>query len=82
MDCIDRSNIAQFVVGLAVLGRQLHATGVTETPLLGLEKGELTRYGKQGGKPPFATLCCPADVAVMLMSLPHACLFAVPQTSR
>uniref|UniRef100_A0A0E0EGY8 SAC domain-containing protein n=1 Tax=Oryza meridionalis TaxID=40149 RepID=A0A0E0EGY8_9ORYZ len=29
MDCLDRTNVAQYAYGLAALGRQLHAMGVT-----------------------------------------------------
>lgn len=30
IDCLDRTNVAQFAYGLAALGRQLHALGLTE----------------------------------------------------
>ncbi|KAF8776086.1 hypothetical protein HU200_003768 [Digitaria exilis] len=36
IDCLDRTNVAQFAYGLAALGRQLHALGLTEAPKLEL----------------------------------------------
>jgi hypothetical protein len=30
IDCLDRTNVAQYAYGLAALGRQLHAMGVTD----------------------------------------------------
>ncbi|OEL19652.1 Phosphoinositide phosphatase SAC2, partial [Dichanthelium oligosanthes] len=36
IDCLDRTNVAQFAYGLAALGRQLHALGFTETPKIEL----------------------------------------------
>jgi phosphatidylinositol 3,5-bisphosphate 5-phosphatase len=30
IDCLDRTNVAQFSYGLAALGRQLHALGLAE----------------------------------------------------
>ncbi|KAL1371712.1 hypothetical protein HN51_001948 [Arachis hypogaea] len=32
IDCLDRTNVAQYAYGLAALGRQLHALGVIEHP--------------------------------------------------
>ena len=32
IDCLDRTNIAQYACGLEALGRQLHALGLTDTP--------------------------------------------------
>ncbi|OWM85087.1 hypothetical protein CDL15_Pgr027874 [Punica granatum] len=32
IDCLDRTNVAQYAYGLAALGRQLHAMGLTDTP--------------------------------------------------
>ncbi|KAL6911596.1 hypothetical protein ACP4OV_000401 [Aristida adscensionis] len=37
IDCLDRTNVAQYAYGLAALGHQLHALGCAETPELGLE---------------------------------------------
>ena len=34
IDCLDRTNVAQFAFGLAALGRQLHALGLAEGPEL------------------------------------------------
>ncbi|KAJ1298510.1 hypothetical protein BS78_01G459200 [Paspalum vaginatum] len=36
IDCLDRTNVAQFAYGFAALGRQLHALGLTEAPKLEL----------------------------------------------
>ncbi|CAN6302052.1 unnamed protein product [Urochloa humidicola] len=36
IDCLDRTNVAQFAYGLAALGRQLHALGLTEAPKIEL----------------------------------------------
>lgn len=32
IDCLDRTNVAQYAYGLAALGRQLHAMGLTNLP--------------------------------------------------
>lgn len=32
IDCLDRTNVAQYAYGLAALGRQLHAMGLTDMP--------------------------------------------------
>ncbi|KAL9680800.1 hypothetical protein QQ045_012579 [Rhodiola kirilowii] len=32
IDCLDRTNVAQYAYGLASLGRQLHALGLTDIP--------------------------------------------------
>lgn len=32
IDCLDRTNVAQYAYGLAALGRQLHAMGLTDAP--------------------------------------------------
>ncbi|XP_062154905.1 phosphoinositide phosphatase SAC2-like isoform X5 [Alnus glutinosa] len=37
MDCLDRTNVAQYVYGLAALGRQLHALGFIESPIIDFE---------------------------------------------
>ncbi|GMY34839.1 phosphoinositide phosphatase SAC2-like isoform X1 [Fagus crenata] len=37
LDCLDRTNIAQYVYGLAALGRQLHALGFIESPNVDLQ---------------------------------------------
>ncbi|KAG2662060.1 hypothetical protein PVAP13_1KG521340 [Panicum virgatum] len=37
IDCLDRTNVAQYAYGLAALGHQLHALGAIESPELALE---------------------------------------------
>jgi hypothetical protein len=37
MDCLDRTNVAQYAYGLAALGRQLHALGFIESPNIDFE---------------------------------------------
>jgi hypothetical protein len=37
IDCLDRTNAAQFSIGKKVLGHQLHALGVIDTPDLGFD---------------------------------------------
>ncbi|XP_065883626.1 polyphosphoinositide phosphatase-like isoform X2 [Dysidea avara] len=37
VDCLDRTNTAQFIVGKCALGYQLYAIGVTDTPVLEFE---------------------------------------------
>ncbi|KAF7107363.1 hypothetical protein CFC21_107998 [Triticum aestivum] len=37
IDCLDRTNVAQYAYGLASLGRQLHALGSVESPELDLD---------------------------------------------
>jgi len=32
IDCIDRTNVAQYAFGLAAIGRQLHAVGLSDCP--------------------------------------------------
>ncbi|KAL3638707.1 Phosphoinositide phosphatase sac1 [Castilleja foliolosa] len=32
IDCLDRTNVAQYAYGLAALGRQIHALGLTDNP--------------------------------------------------
>ena len=36
IDCLDRTNVAQFAYGLTALGRQLHALGIIESPKIEL----------------------------------------------
>jgi hypothetical protein len=36
IDCLDRTNVAQYAYGLAALGHQLHALGCVESPELDL----------------------------------------------
>ena len=37
IDCLDRTNVAQYAYGLAALGRQLHALGVIDVPKIDLD---------------------------------------------
>ena len=37
IDCLDRTNVAQYAYGLAALGRQLHAVGVIDHPKIDLD---------------------------------------------
>ncbi|XP_075520214.1 phosphoinositide phosphatase SAC2 [Primulina tabacum] len=37
IDCLDRTNVAQYVYGLVALGRQLHAFGYTDVPTINLD---------------------------------------------
>lgn len=37
IDCLDRTNVAQYAYGLAALGHQLHALGVIESPKVDLD---------------------------------------------
>ncbi|XP_015888970.1 phosphoinositide phosphatase SAC3 isoform X2 [Ziziphus jujuba] len=37
IDCLDRTNVAQYAYGLAALGKQLHALGVTDSPKIDLD---------------------------------------------
>ncbi|KAK4778072.1 hypothetical protein SAY87_018259 [Trapa incisa] len=37
IDCIDRTNVAQYAYGLVALGRQLHSIGLPEYPEIGLD---------------------------------------------
>ncbi len=37
IDCLDRTNAAQFSIGKKAFGHQLHALGVIETPDLGFD---------------------------------------------
>ncbi|KAF5726112.1 phosphoinositide phosphatase SAC3-like isoform X1 [Tripterygium wilfordii] len=37
IDCLDRTNVAQYAYGLAALGHQLHALGVIDTPKIDLD---------------------------------------------
>eukprot|EP00899_Mesostigma_viride_P018725 jgi/Mesvir1/26854/Mv20603-RA.2 len=39
IDCLDRTNVAQFVFGMKALGHQLHALGLSDTPTLDKECG-------------------------------------------
>lgn len=41
LDCLDRTNIAQYMYGLVALGRQLHALGLIESPNIDLKKNSL-----------------------------------------
>lgn len=34
IDCLDRTNVAQFAYGLTALGQQLHALGLADTPTI------------------------------------------------
>ena len=43
VDCLDRTNTAQFAVGLSALGFQLHALGVIAQPRLEIET-DCVRY--------------------------------------
>ncbi|KAI4329045.1 hypothetical protein L6164_021351 [Bauhinia variegata] len=37
IDCLDRTNVAQYAYGLAALGRQLQALGIVESPYIDLD---------------------------------------------
>nr|XP_043635970.1 phosphatidylinositol-3-phosphatase SAC1 isoform X2 [Erigeron canadensis] len=37
IDCLDRTNVAQYAYGLAALGRQLHAMGLSDNPKLDVD---------------------------------------------
>lgn len=37
IDCLDRTNVAQYVYGLVALGRQLHAFGYTDVHTINLD---------------------------------------------
>ncbi|KAG5523611.1 hypothetical protein RHGRI_035420 [Rhododendron griersonianum] len=37
IDCLDRTNVAQFAFGLVSLGHQLHALGFTDDPIIGMD---------------------------------------------
>ncbi|GAV70974.1 Syja_N domain-containing protein [Cephalotus follicularis] len=37
IDCLDRTNVAQYAYGLAALGQQLHSLGFIDTPKIGLD---------------------------------------------
>lgn len=37
IDCLDRTNVAQYAYGLVGLGHQLHALGITESPDIDLD---------------------------------------------
>ena len=37
IDCLDRTNAAQFVIGKSALGCQLHALGVIESPFINFD---------------------------------------------
>lgn len=37
IDCLDRTNVAQYAYGLVALGRQLHALGFIESPIIDLD---------------------------------------------
>ncbi|KAG0615581.1 hypothetical protein M758_5G052900 [Ceratodon purpureus] len=39
IDCLDRTNVAQFAYGLEALGRQLQAVGLTDTPKVDPDSG-------------------------------------------
>lgn len=36
IDCLDRTNVAQYAYGLVALGRQLHASGFLDSPNIDL----------------------------------------------
>ena len=42
VDCLDRTNVAQYYVGAHVLGKQLHALGISDTPKL-VRTGQVSR---------------------------------------
>lgn len=37
IDCLDRTNVAQYAYGLAALGRQLYVLGITKAPNIDLD---------------------------------------------
>lgn len=37
IDCLDRTNVAQYAYGLVAFGRQLHALGLTESTTIDLD---------------------------------------------
>ena len=37
IDCLDRTNVAQYAYGLVALGRQLHTLGLTDSPNIDLD---------------------------------------------
>ena len=42
MDCLDRTNAAQFVFGKRALGHQLYVLGIVESPNLAFESDAVT----------------------------------------
>lgn len=42
IDCLDRTNVAQFVLGLHALEAQLHALGISDSPSLDIESSMAT----------------------------------------
>ena len=42
IDCLDRTNVAQFVLGLHALEMQLHALGISESPALDIRSSMAT----------------------------------------
>lgn len=52
IDCLDRTNVAQYAYGLVALGQQLHALGVIDTLKIDLDDplaGELMRFYERMG---------------------------------
>ncbi|XP_057428717.1 phosphoinositide phosphatase SAC3-like isoform X2 [Lotus japonicus] len=52
IDCIDRTNVAQYAYGLAALGHQLHALGIIDHPKIDLDDplgDDLMRFYEQMG---------------------------------
>ncbi|XVE97833.1 hypothetical protein REPUB_Repub03eG0052700 [Reevesia pubescens] len=52
IDCLDRTNVAQYAYGLAALGHQLHALGIKDTPKVDLNDplaDELMRFYERMG---------------------------------
>eukprot|EP00854_Cymbomonas_tetramitiformis_P013957 gene13957-16496_t len=41
IDCLDRTNVAQFALGMVALGQQLYALGLSDTPKIALNSGAM-----------------------------------------
>ncbi len=48
VDCLDRTNVGQFVIGKVALAHQLYALGLLEQPALSLQTGN-TAVARMGG---------------------------------
>jgi phosphatidylinositol 3,5-bisphosphate 5-phosphatase len=44
IDCLDRTNAAQFVIGKRALGHQLHALGVTSSELIEYDSDAINTF--------------------------------------
>ena len=76
VDCLDRTNAAQFVFGKRALGHQLYVLGVVDNPNLAFDSDAVNMltemYHDHGDSMFFSLSLCPSRILDPCFSLGHA----------